>query len=189
MKINETDLERLMSFVSQRGCWFWDGTRNSKYHPIFEIDGVTYSPEHLLYQNLCGVQVQRIKSKCRVTGCINPAHKVGGARADVAKLDGEKVQRIRASDKPSVNLAKEYGVSTQTICDIWRGKTWTNVPGRRETARSRRNKVAKPKRIWVQPGIKFDPDTGKYIASYYKKTIGESDSLVGAVLMRNMGIP
>lgn len=197
MKINEADLERLMSLVDQRGgwrghCWFWDGPRNVKYHPVWEVDGVHHSPEHILYQRLCGIPVDEaepIKSKCHVVGCINPTHKVGGARADAAKLDGEKVQQIRASNDSSKSLAETYGVSRQTICDIWRGRCWVDVPGRRETARARthrRNKVVKPKRIRVGvTGIKFDPDTGKYIASYYKKHIGESDSLEGAVALRN----
>lgn len=118
MKTSETDLTRLMSVIDQSDCWFWDG--------------VTYSPEQILYQDLCGVPIKLIKSKCHVAGCINPAHKIGGQNA--VKLNGEKVRQIRASNKTSKDLAKEYGVSTQTIRVIWSGKSWANVPGERETA-------------------------------------------------------
>lgn len=192
MKINEANLERLIAMVDQSSdCWFWDGDRDDGYQPVIEIDGINYHPEYILRQHLRGIQSRNAMSKCHVVGCINPTHKVGGARTDAAKLDGEKVQQIRASNDSSKSLAETYGVSRQTIRDIWRGRCWVDVPGRRETARARarrRNKVVKPKRIWVQSGIKFDPDTRKYIASYYKKTIGESDSLEGAVMLRNMEI-
>ena len=191
MKINEADLERLMSFVEQRDpCWFWDGPRNGTYHPVFVVDGVTCCPKDILYQNLCGKPLGETGSKCKVAGCINPVHMVGGPRADYAKLDGMKVRHILESDESSKKLAETYGVSTKAICDIWSGKSWVGVPGERvnsrKRARANRERLKlKPKRIRVgAAGIMFDPDTRKYVASYYKKHIGESDSLEGAVALR-----
>lgn len=189
--MNDLELERLMSFVDQsEDCWFWDGDRDDDYQPVFEVDGVKYHPGDILYQKLCGT-FEDIESACLIPGCIRPSHKIGGARAAASKLDGEKVLHIIESNLSSKALAEIYGVSTRTICNIWKGNSWANVPGKRESSRvraRRKTRVNKPKRIKTgKSGIAFDLDTGKYIVSYYKK-IGESDSLEGAIEMRNQHI-
>jgi len=45
-----------------------------------------------------------------------------------SKLTEEKVIYILSSDKRSIDLAEELGVSDSTICNIRKGKTWAHIP-------------------------------------------------------------
>lgn len=84
----------------------------------------------------------RVLRKCGNKGCINPEHLVVANRSDIAKhtfatgrthprgnvkLTEENVMEIKMSNKPMLQLAKQFNVSEATIRKIKRGETWKHV--------------------------------------------------------------
>jgi hypothetical protein len=81
-------------------------------------------------------------------GCVNPKHlRWATAKENAAdkpasswltsrrdegggpqKLNSEKVAAIRADTRPGRTIAKELGVSYETVRSVRRGETWANVP-------------------------------------------------------------
>ena len=53
--------------------------------------------------------------------------RVGPNRGKSDKLDPQRVREIRASAERLTILAERYGVSTQTICDIRKRRSWRHV--------------------------------------------------------------
>ncbi|QHB47973.1 hypothetical protein CHF19_10 [Pseudomonas phage CHF19] len=86
-----------------------------------------------------------VMHRCDNPSCINPNHLTLGTEADnrndmyakgrnakgtmnkTAKLDGEKVRAIRASNLPLQELQEIYGVSKSILSDVRRGKRWAHV--------------------------------------------------------------
>jgi hypothetical protein len=50
-----------------------------------------------------------------------------GEKHGMSKLTLDRVVDIKTSKASGVELANKYGVSTTTICDIRRGRSWTHV--------------------------------------------------------------
>jgi hypothetical protein len=50
-----------------------------------------------------------------------------GEKHGMSKLTLESVVDIKTSKSSGVELARKYGVSTTTICDIRRGRSWNHV--------------------------------------------------------------
>lgn len=79
-----------------------------------------------------GLQLDHL---CRQRACGEPTHLepvpqiVNLQRGLVAKLNPEAVLAIRASDLPSDQLAKRFGVAIRTITSIRTGERWANVGG------------------------------------------------------------
>lgn len=88
---------------------------------------------------------QEVCHSCDNPACWNPAHLFTGSHqdnmADMRRkgrsLTGEKnthavlresdVRTIRKSQERNRGLARTYGVSEQTICDIRKRRTWAHV--------------------------------------------------------------
>ena len=84
----------------------------------------------------------KVLHKCDVRNCINPKHLFLGTDADnvadkcakgrqakgekngKAKLTNQEVMNIRGDNRPSSHIAKDYGVSAETIRGIRRGRCW-----------------------------------------------------------------
>jgi len=190
--LKDDEWDRFMSLVDQNGCWFWNGPRDESYRPVFKHGGGEHLVRDILYQERYGVSDL---IPCRVQGCINPDHimKCGSKKPKEprSKLRGADVLEILASRESVSDLAKKYEVSMGTIYGIVNGVTWKHIPRStyKTVFRKRQSKpqVVKPLQRDIKThvnGVTFNPDTGKYTASYYKKDIGESDSLEKAATMR-----
>ena len=123
--------------------------------PTVSHDGVLYPVRKLLLM-LAGEEMREnmwYGTKCGCKTCVNPAHisrmttkqhmakmarKAKGSLLRAAKVQRykrsvsaigtqERADEIRMSNKPSRELAKEYGVSRSTICNIRAGKAWVNL--------------------------------------------------------------
>lgn len=187
------DLEAFEAMIDKSDeCWFWDGPRDHGYHPVFKIDGVEHSVIHILYQDMYGnISADKaIKSKCGIRGCINPVHKRRVGRAHCSKLTDTKVKQILDSQESTKTLAEKYGVSQVNICNIWRGKSWAHLGGKRGAARKKHLRV-KTKPLLVRTGVStvsYNPLTKKYIPAYLKKPLGEFGSLEEAAAARKKHI-
>lgn len=85
--------------------------------------------------------------RCDTRACVNPDHlflgsnrdnvadRVAKGRSDgakgighgMSKLTDEAVREIRASDKPSSELARQFGVHRMTIRRVRYGRSWLHV--------------------------------------------------------------
>jgi len=60
-----------------------------------------------------------------------------------AKLSEEEVLRIRADSRPQAVIAREYGVSQSTVCDIKSGRLWAHLgEGRPVPPRRKKRKLS-----------------------------------------------
>ena len=132
MKLREKILERVK--VTSAGCWEWQGAKNDKgYGQVWDKESRKVVYCHRTMANAPKGSV--VLHSCDNPICCNPEHlKVGTQaenQADMAakgrahrgyKLSDESVLEIEASSESGVSLAKRYGVSQQTICDIRKGR-------------------------------------------------------------------
>lgn len=146
------------------GCWVWTGpviTRSHRRYPIYYY----YSREKkktvadlsftFLMARWFPDSPRRMKTAagCQQFRCINPYHRVLAVRqTNVGKvLTAEQALQIyhfkgHATRK---QVGEKYGISTDTVTDIWIGRTWSNVTG--HVSKRESKKVAAPPRVAGQP--------------------------------------
>lgn len=133
-------------------CWPYTGTcsKRSGHGQIF-WDGRLIGAHRAAYMLFVGPIENglHVCHACDNPPCCNPAHlwlgtpqdntrdmwakgrgkfpEVVGEANAAAKLTEAQVLEIRASDERSFILARRYGVSPTTICDIRKGKLWAHL--------------------------------------------------------------
>lgn len=121
-------------------CWIWQRYKNNLGYGMatIDIDGVptTHQAHRLVYERHKGPVPEglQLDHLCRVPSCVNPAHlepvtpAENFIRGRGTKLTWAKVREIRMARKElnitMPTLAKEFGVTRQTIGHIVRRKTW-----------------------------------------------------------------
>ena len=149
-RVNKEIAAYLMARVRIVGdCWEWTGTRRGGRwnYGLAQIRGKEWRAHRLSYVFYIGPIPERMQvcHHCDNPPCINPAHLFLGTNADnvhdcMAKGRDRKGDRrgersfhklslsdaiqILRSPERVVDLAKIYGVTKTTICDIRRGRTW-----------------------------------------------------------------
>lgn len=132
MELREKILERIK--VTSSGCWEWQGATNSKgYGQVWcsNTGKVVYC--HRVMSN--APKCSTVLHSCDNPLCCNPEHlSIGTPKENSAdmvnkgrshkgyKLSDEDVMAIMESSESNVSLARTYGVSQQTICDIRKGR-------------------------------------------------------------------
>jgi len=131
-------------------CWLWTGTIPQGYGTTYY--GRAKIQAHRLSWILCGNDIPEghiIRHKCRNKNCVNPEHLETGTHAEnqadrlrdgtstrgikhpQAKLTEEQVRAIRtiysAGNISQERLAKEYGVSRETISHIVQRRLWSHI--------------------------------------------------------------
>lgn len=136
---------------AQQGCWLWTGRLSTYgYGRIFlgrpngrVVVEFAHRFSYILHN---GVEPSHfVCHHCDVRACVNPAHLYDG---DAASNSGDMVARgrsprewrnahtkisdadaraIRDSQARGVDLARAYGVSEQTVCDIRKGRKRVGV--------------------------------------------------------------
>lgn len=134
-------------------CWEWTGARNARGYGVFRrSNGRTGLAHRLVFDALIhrlapkapgrsGAAGEVICHTCDNPPCCNPSHLFSGTQADnladmaakgrrraFSKLTREDVATIRAMPierhGQQRDLAIQYGVSQQLICDILKGRRW-----------------------------------------------------------------
>lgn len=137
-------------------CWEWQGYLGNKV-PSVSHDGKMTSVRKL-FSDLMGRGYKAggfFIPVCNNVICVNPEHtrhytqkqflaraakRASNSptraikiqiykRATASKLNETKAAEIRASDRPSRELAKVYGVDKSLICKIRKGLAWVNLSG------------------------------------------------------------
>jgi Predicted transcriptional regulators len=134
-------------------CWLWQGSLTALGYGRLHHDG-TRRPAHRLSWELYRGTIPKelhVLHKCDVRNCVNPTHLFLGTHLDnmrdcVSKgrhvlpprrrggqiqnsvLTEDDVRKIRGlSGMTQRAIAKEFGVSFQTINLVLHGKTWKHV--------------------------------------------------------------
>lgn len=146
---NGTASERLaeLSVTEESGCIRFTGSIEKSGYGRIMINRVKYGAHRLAYELANGPIPDGyvVRHKCDNPSCINPSHLEVGTQADnikdkvtrgrqalgssigVSKITEEIVRDIRSSGLKVSLLAERYGVSTVSIRNILRRKTWRHV--------------------------------------------------------------
>jgi hypothetical protein len=157
--------------VNEKGCWVWQGSVRKKdgYGSINIGQGKTSLVHRLAYTYWKGEipEGMFVCHHCDNPPCINPDHLFLGTNQDNmndkmlkgraftgfhkgeanggAKLTNEQVSDIKKllieGEFNQSEIAVEFGVSRQSICDINTNKKWSHIPWPTKRKRRRRRKV------------------------------------------------
>lgn len=114
-------------------CWIWQRTIDRHGYALMHHDGRTQHAYRVYYGQAKGLIPTGLELDhlCRNRACINPDHlepvtsKENVHRGKTAKLTVAQVEDIRnLSAERGSDLARRFGVSPQTICDIRKRRKW-----------------------------------------------------------------
>jgi hypothetical protein len=138
--LSEKDVERFWSKVDQTGdCWLWKCRRTASGGQ-FRVGGKRPVAHRIAWQVSFGVIPPRyaVRRACGNLLCVRPEHLqlVSGAEcAWRAKLTPAQVatirQRYATGNISQRGLAREFGVSPQSINRLLHNLTWRQVPTRK----------------------------------------------------------
>jgi DNA-binding CsgD family transcriptional regulator len=139
-------------------CWMWTGTLNNGGYGVLSVKGISMRAHRLSWElhngripDGPGYHGTVVAHKCDVRACVNPAHlfltdqsgnlldcrekgrayKAFGEEAGRAVLTEKDVEQIRAralSGEERGSIAKDFGITNQSVVDICSGKTWRHLP-------------------------------------------------------------
>ena len=129
------------------GCWLWTGSATDKGYGHMWFKGKYVKSHRISYMLHCGAipDGHVVCHSCDVPYCINPDHLFVGTTKDNIhdcinkgrakrgrvgrpKLSREQVSEIRSGPKhygSGIKLARKYGVTQATICEIRAGRSWS----------------------------------------------------------------
>lgn len=116
-------------------------TTDSNGYPQVGLNGKRWQLHRLVYQTHKGKipEGQIVRHTCDVKNCINPDHLIIGTKKDNArdasergrwntKLTPAAVVFIKQNrDMPIYSLAKIFGVNSNSVGAILRGRTWAHI--------------------------------------------------------------
>lgn len=149
-------LQKILSRCFKEGeCLLWQGAKNNDGYGNINVGGKYLKVHRLVYSLVYGPTDKSILHRCDKPSCVNPHHLFEGTQDDNmkdAKLKGrlpkgnfhpkavlntEKVLEIKnffallGNSKVPYGtipmLAKQYGVSYETIQSIRYGKSWSHI--------------------------------------------------------------
>lgn len=86
---------------------------------------------------VCAANINSIRSgkRWKHVGGTLVMHEIHRKGADhpMAKMTAEKVRHIRTSSARNAEMAREFGITQQSVCDIRKGRTWKHVLDEGET--------------------------------------------------------
>lgn len=131
------------------GCRLWTGAVDSQGYGQTSVKARRYPAHKAAYECAIGPVPAGmcVLHRCDTPSCINPAHLFLGTRGDnnadrarkgrsacvkgvlhpLAKLTEADVRAIRADDRPSTAIGREYGVSQTCISRIKTRDTWKHI--------------------------------------------------------------
>lgn len=114
-------------------CWIWQRAKNQWGYGHVNVNGDFKMAHRVAYERAHGPIPQglHLDHLCRQPSCVNPDHLEPVTNAEntrrgaKAKLSKEIVAAIRESDDPPTVLARQYGVSYDTIWAAKAGRSWS----------------------------------------------------------------
>ena len=132
------------------GCVEWCASLDAYGYGVFYANGTSYKAHRLAWKlAFSDPEHLFVCHHCDNPSCVNPHHLFLGTAGEnnqdrhlkgrsrnrptpgishnMVKLSEADVLSIRASQEKGVDLASHYGVSTATICNIRKRKTWQHL--------------------------------------------------------------
>lgn len=142
-----------VAVANENGCKEWEGSRNKKgWHGQWRNAAGKIELTHRAAWRLFVGEIPDglcVLHKCDNPICVNPNHLFLGTQADnsndmwvkgrgkpgksvgekhgMSKLNEAIVREIRTSTERGVVLAKKFGVTPTTICDVKKRRIWDHV--------------------------------------------------------------
>ena len=142
--------KRFLSYVKKdeaTGCWKWTGSIARTGYGNFFYKGTVWLSHRaslLVFEKVKELTPGlHVSHACGCRECVNPDHlsektskenngkdkkdhgkDCSGERCHFSKLNWEKVEAIRVSEKKRKELASDYGVSISCITSILMNKSW-----------------------------------------------------------------
>ena len=132
------------------GCWLWQRALNNLGYGRASRDGKPIYAHRLFWERTHGplLEGQCVLHKCDTPACVNPEHLFVGSmldnsrdmvakgrstrgtrhyRATLREPDVIDIRRRRSRGEPAKQIAAEFGVSRQTVNDIFAWRSWTHI--------------------------------------------------------------
>ena len=134
-------------------CHIWNGAKTSRGYGTIQINKVKSLVHRHAYAHYHGLSLDDLKGLvirhiCDVPSCANPLHLLAGTQAENlqdmrdknrantakgeqagrAKLTERQVIAIRADNRATAEIQKDYGINSATVSMIKRRVSWTHVP-------------------------------------------------------------
>mgnify|MGYP001582183338 CR=1 FL=1 len=115
-------------------CWLWPYAISKGGYGMIRFNGKTHRTHKWFYEIIKGSVPFNceLDHLCRETSCMNPEHLEvvshtenlrRGSRCKLTLSEAEKIRTLHGK-KSQKEIAKIFGVSEQTIKNIFTGKTW-----------------------------------------------------------------
>ena len=135
-------------------CWNWIGSRiGHTWHGQWRNSSGQHELTHRAAWRMLVGEIPKdafVLHRCDNPVCVNPAHLFLGTQSDnafdmwakkrarpkssigenhgMSKITKEMVAEIRSSNESGVALAKKFGISATSVCDIRKRRTWNHIP-------------------------------------------------------------
>jgi len=125
-------------------CWPFTGGRNQKGYGRYCVGGgviLAHRAAYIATHGYIGTD-ECVLHTCDNPPCCNPAHLWIGSRGDnnadmerkgranrkahavIDERAAEAIRTMRAAGVSGVALAQRFGISQQTVCDVYKGRIW-----------------------------------------------------------------
>lgn len=134
-------------------CWEWTGSRNQKqWHGQWRNKSGQIELTHRAAWRMFKCEIPPgmfVLHKCDNPICVNPSHLWLGTQSEnckdmwskgrarpkssigekhgMSKVNESIVREIRSSSLSGVELARQFGITTTTVCDIRKRRSWKHI--------------------------------------------------------------
>ena len=151
-----TEEQRFLAWVAVKKsneCWEWLGSKNQdRWHGQWRSKSGKIELTHRASWRLFKSEIPGglfVLHKCDNPICVNPTHLFLGSQSDnmadmhkkgrarqgrllgekhgMSKLTADAVLEIRTSKLSGVELARKYGISPTTVCDVRKRRIWDHI--------------------------------------------------------------
>lgn len=126
---------------TESGCLEWTGKRDVYGYGMSTTRDKDFRVHRRVYFLRFGEEPIVVCHSCDNPPCFEPTHLFGGSHADNNRDKSSKgrarsravlthdqateIKRRRQAGEGGTSLAREFGVTPQTVCDISKGRSWT----------------------------------------------------------------